>query len=71
MQYMFCWSERRPADLGEDLGPVLIMLMAAAISLISLSVNITISFYKHSLMFCEQTDIFLFDLQNDENVSVL
>lgn len=32
MQYMFCWSERRPADVSEVLGPVLIMLMAAAIS---------------------------------------
>lgn len=70
MQYMFCWSERRTADVSEDLGPVLIMLMAAAISFPYQSTSL-FHFYKHSLMFCEQTDIFLFDLQNDENVSVL
>lgn len=49
---------------------LLIMLMAAAISF-SLSGNINISFNKHSLMICEQNRIFfLFNLQNDENVSV-
>lgn len=70
MQYMFCWSERKPADSGEVLGPILIMLTAAAISF-SLSGNITISFNKHSLMFCEQNrNFFLFNLQNDENVNV-
>lgn len=49
---------------------LLIMLTAAAISF-SLSGNITISFNKHSLMFCEQNrNFFLFNLQNDENVNV-